>query len=492
MAECGRLVYKIYSRLRLSLVVLLLMLLVVACGETSPAADKVGSGTTPISSAIPLATNTALVTTQVATVTSNTSTNKVGSDATPTPLPVPTVAAPPEAQQVFDTLAQQTSKTRSLDFKDKIDKNFMTREALAKYQVESFNQENPPEEIAKYQKINEVFGFIPKGFDLGKAFTDLQAEQVQGFYDPRSKKFYIILDQDPTKISPTTRLTSEHELTHVLQDQRFDIMKLRPVRQPGTTEGNDDTTLAITSLLEGDASLSQTLWLQAGNLNRQELTQLLTDLQKVNQDQLNNAPLILKETLTFPYSQGLIFVQAIYNKGGWDAVNKVFTDYNPRSTAQILHPEKYEKRVEPVTVELPSLVDTLGTGWKLVEVNTMGELQSCLWLNGVKLNSVVSNDDATKAVSSWAGDRYQVLSDAQGRYGYVWRSQWDNASDFAQAATTFLTKTYNLSGNGGNGLQHLWTTTDLEISLVQKDKQVLIVLLPKGSGVDKVTAKLGF
>jgi hypothetical protein len=192
----------------------------------------------------------------------------------------------------------------------------------------------------------------------------------------------------------------------------------------------------------------------------------------------------------FPYDQGLVFVQAIYNKGGWDAVNKAFTDYTPRSTAQILHPDKYNKRVEPIQVELPSLVDTLGQGWKSVEINTMGELQARIWLNGV-----LSKDDATKAVNGWAGDRYQVLSDAQGRYGYVWRSQWDSetiASGFADATTTFLSKTYNMAGKSVTKQQHTWNTPDVDITLVQKGNQVLVVLLPKGSGVDKVTAKLGF
>ena len=37
-------------------------------------------------------------------------------------------------------------------------------------------------------------------------------------------------------------------------------------------------------------------------------------------DQLAKAPPILRETLLFPYEDGLSFVQGIYDKGGWAAV----------------------------------------------------------------------------------------------------------------------------------------------------------------------------
>ena len=52
-----------------------------------------------------------------------------------------------------------------------------------------------------------------------------------------------------------------------------------------------------------------------------------------------NAPPILRDTLTFPYTTGLGYVSTIQSKGGWDAVNALFTKM-PTSTEQILHPEK--------------------------------------------------------------------------------------------------------------------------------------------------------
>jgi len=509
--------------------IIILSLVLVACGDASPAPGvatttianpTVVATTAPVATSSPVSVNTtasAASTTIPAVVTSLSTTapaltattaaatrvptspttaaitTAVSATVSPrpslSPIPVPTVVASAQVQQTLDVIGQQAVKTRRLEFKSKVEKNFMTREALGKYQLESFNRDNPPEEVAKYQKINEVFGFLPKGFDLAKAYTDLQTEQVLGFYDPRTKKLYLIIDQDPNKVSPLVKYTAEHELTHALQDQNYDIQKLRPIREPNATEGNDDQDYALTALLEGDAVNSQTVWIQAGNLSRQELSQMITEVQSFNQDKLNNAPLILKDTLSFPYAEGSSFVQNIYKKGGWDAVNKMFSDYTPRSTAQILHPEKYEKRIDPVKVELPSLVDTLGQGWKSLDINTMGELQSRIWLNGV-----LSTEEAKKAVSGWSGDRYQVLSDAQDNYGYAWRSQWDSegdASNFFKASLSSVTRLYGLSGDGGTGLKRNWTSTDKDVSLVQKGNQVLVVVLPKGNA-SKVTARLGF
>ena len=95
---------------------------------------------------------------------------------------------------------------------------------------------------------------------------------------------------------------------------------------------------------------------------------------------LDNAPLILSESLLFPYQEGQTFVKALYDKGGWDMVNKAFTDYQPKSTSQILHSTKYFNKVEPVKIDLPSMVDVLGSGWKSLNINSNGELATRIWL----------------------------------------------------------------------------------------------------------------
>ncbi len=406
------------------------------------------------------------------------------------PIPAPTVEVPAPVQKSLDIVAQQACRSRNLSYKGNVGKNFMKREDLVKFQQEEFNRSNPPEEIAKYTKTLEVFGFVPQGFDFAATYNSLQSEQVLGFYDPATKKLYIIVEQDPNKVDPLVKFTAEHELTHALQDQNFDLQKVHPQRPPGSPEGNDDADFATLALLEGDAVNSQTLWLQEGNLSKADLDNLLEEIKKQSSTALDKAPLILKDTLSFPYDQGYTFVRGVYKKGGWNGVNKMFTEYTPKSTSQILHLEKYEKRVEPVKIEFTSQVDALGSGWKSIDINTMGELQA-----GILLKGVLSPDTATSAVSGWAGDRYQVLSNPQGKYGYLWRSQWDtisNAGDFFQAIKNYAKKTYNLQGEGGTTSKKTWETADLEVSMELKGNQVLVVVLPRGSGTDKVFQSLNY
>jgi hypothetical protein len=191
-------------------------------------------------------------------------------------------------------------------------------------------------------------------------------------------------------------------------------------------------------------------------------------------------------------------VKSLYDKGGWAAVNKAWTDYPPKSTSQILHLTKYQNKVEPVKVDLPSMVAVLGSGWKSLDVNTNGELASRIWLQTGMSNpkDQAAKDKAANAVKGWAGDRYEALENAQGQVGFVWRTQWDsecNATDFYTTASASLKNLYSLSGDGsGADPKKSWSNADQDISLIRKGNEVLVTVLPKGSGIEKVAAKLGF
>ena len=86
-------------------------------------------------------------------------------------------------------------------------------------------------------------------------------------------------------------------------------------------------------------------------------------------------PAILEETLLFPYTTGLTYVQGVQIQGGWEAVD-AFYERMPVSTEQILHPEAYAANEEPIDVDLPDdLGDQLGDGWSVSIEDTFGELQ---------------------------------------------------------------------------------------------------------------------
>jgi hypothetical protein len=128
----------------------------------------------------------------------------------------------------------------------------------------------------------------------------------------------------------------------------------------------------------------------------------------------------------FPYDAGLSFVEGVYEKGGWAAVDRLYAK-PPNSTSQILHPELYTAGIGPVAVTLGAVPATLGTGWKLTYQDTMGELQLRVWLGGEHPTDAQAKA-ADSAASSWAGDRIGLYEGPSGAWAVVLRTQWRSTS----------------------------------------------------------------
>jgi hypothetical protein len=114
-----------------------------------------------------------------------------------------------------------------------------------------------------------------------------------------------------------------------------------------------------------------------------------------------------------PYLAGRDFIRALHGQGGWPAVRKAWDD-PPRSTEQVLHPEKYMAREEPRRVSGRSAP----AGGRLIQEGVLGEA----------LTRTLLGEGSDAAAAGWGGDLYQVW-DVGGRTLVVWRTEWDNAAD---------------------------------------------------------------
>jgi len=266
---------------------------------------------------------------------------------------------------------------------------------------------------------------LPAGSDLEQMELDLQAGQVVGFYDPESKGLYVLSDSGG--VGPVEKMTFSHEYTHALQDQVFGLDKLA-IDAPD----QGDRDLARTALVEGDATKAMTLWATA-NMSITDLLAVAVDSSSAAQtDQLAKAPTILRESLMFPYLDGLAFVQSIYDKGGWAAVDQLYAN-PPDSTSQILHPNLYTEKVKPVAVTVPAPPATM-PGWELTMQDTLGELQLRIWLEGENPSSTATTT-AASATSAWAGDRVALYEGPNGAWAVVLKTTWRSAAG-AQAFGT--------------------------------------------------------
>jgi hypothetical protein len=379
----------------------------------------------------------------------------------------------------MDSIEAEVEQLRGLDETAPITRTVMTRQQLEAYTERQFEEDYAPDEVESDVRVLAAFDFVPEDFDLRGTLVDLYSSQVIGLYDDETKTLYVVTDAVET-FDIMTRVTFAHEFTHGLQDEHLGL-------QAFTDEDrmNDDAVLAHLALVEGDATLSmgQYLYAHLSDLTPDDIRELQSGGDAASQQALDAAPAIIRETFTFPYLYGLEFASTLQEQG-WDAVDAAYAD-PPQSTEQILHPEKYLARDEPTIVRLPPLTDTLGTGWHLVEAETLGEFQT-----GLYLAQQVDKETADQASAGWDGDQYAVYVDGSDTV-LVFATTWDSAQDrqeFVDAYIEYAVDKYGEPPTEKGFADILWEAADQVAHLSWKDTTALLILGPDLPTVEKLRA----
>ncbi len=335
-------------------------------------------------------------------------------------------------------IEKKVEQIRGLKAKELVDFDVITKKELRSILDQKFEETYPDVNFDSMETAFKILGLIEPDLDLKGTIMRVYDEQVAAFYDYENKKMYMV---DSNMFTSTIRdMFLAHELTHMLEDQHYDLIKM------GIDDmSNDDRSLALSSLLEGDATrLMNTYYLKNAGLH------IFVDVvagvyMELKQSEIDKAPAFIKDTLIFPYMKGLIFVMALYEMNDNNAVHKAFLD-PPVSTEQILHPEKYfGQRDDPVTPDLPDL-DALYETNGLTELyrNTLGEFAMGIWLK-----NYIPADKARNASEGWDGDRYVVFQnrDKPDCCGYIFKSNWDTKQDtvsFVNAYQLLLERKYSV------------------------------------------------
>jgi hypothetical protein len=334
--------------------------------------------------------------------------------------PVPTLVPNANDRSLLQQIADQVSLLRGLQARSEVPIRFIDQAALQQYFADKFNREYLPSERESDQKLMAILGLVKPNESVVQILLDVLQEQVTGAYSQDDKVMYLVTDGG--QLGPDEKATFAHEFTHALQDQYFDLTTLAP-KHPT----NDDRSLAIQALTEGDALLLQRLWAQA-KMSQDEINRLG---QGAPDSKLFSAPLFLREQLLFPYSDGFNFIRKIYQTSGYAGVDEVFRN-PPESTQQILHPEKYRSRQKPIEVRLPDLAQgTLGPGWRTINSNVFGELDLRL-----TLTQLTNPTRGVRGATGWAGDRWMLL-EKDGRQALIIKSVWDTDNDARSFFDTF-------------------------------------------------------
>jgi hypothetical protein len=312
-------------------------------------------------------------------------------------------------------LQKEVGKVGGIEFRSDVPLQYMSRAALSAYLKQLLDEEYPPERAREDQRTLVAFDLLPPETDLRSLRARVLEENIAGFYDerPGRKRLYVVSEEQ--RLTPSNQLILAHELRHALQDQYVDVGGV----VPQAIGDFDDRRMAWMSLLEGDATLVMERFL-VGRLP----TELagLEGLAGGSGGELfgslpvppvPGAPPVVRDHLVLPYLIGRDFAHTLWQKGGWDAV-KAAWQKPPRSTEQILHPDKYLADEAPRKIDLGSAAQ----GSRLIAEGVLGEM----------LTRTLLGEGAEAAAAGWGGDAYRTF-DVQGHTLLIWRSVWDTPAD---------------------------------------------------------------
>lgn len=357
----------------------------------------------------------------------------------------------------YDRVSKALEDLRKLKFRKPVPYNIKSRDYLKKLITDLLNQEMPPEKFKIYDRTLKIFGFVPESFKTRDFVINLYTSEVAGLYDYRTQSLMIMKEQTANPQAAlmqaygmsTGDILLIHEMQHALQDQYFNLKKLL---EDVKKNNNDDYEFAVQALIEGDATSVMMLYAMSsmGSGLGVDMSQFI-DLSTVGEMIADNAafsagsspifqtaPLYYRSTMLFPYINGMAFVESLRQRGGWAMVNAAFKN-PPRSTEQVLHPEKYFQKDEPAAVQWTELPHSIG-GWRMIEQNTCGELIISVMFE----NMLPDGMDYKIPSAGWGGDRYRIYEKG-GKHFLVWYTVWDrnqDANEFLQYYINLLKRKY--------------------------------------------------
>ncbi len=326
-------------------------------------------------------------------------------------------------------VAKEVAKIRGLPLKREIPNEVIDHAALrASLDKLAADPETATATAAEGLALRR-WGMIPLDDDYAKQAIDLLTDQIAGFYDAETKKLTIL--DSAGDDAQWAELVLAHELDHGLQDQTFDLKAFEKLPD---TEG--DASAARAALVEGDgvALMIEVMLARAGHPapwgNPEIAAEMVNAMTVPRGDTLGAAPLAVREAMIFPYREGFAFVAALRRRKPWSAIDAAFRR-PPKSTEQIIHPDKYladELPIEIAAVAPPSL-----TGFSIAQSTVWGELGFQLFLR----SHGVAERVAVEAAAGWGGDRAIVLTRGGDRrpehaVGLV-HSEWDTEADAREA-----------------------------------------------------------
>jgi hypothetical protein len=413
---------------------------------------------------------------------------------------------PHEAEELFhsvDEILAFDSKQTGLPIKKQVKRRLTSRDEVVAYLTKHMKDEDV-KRLQRSELVLKKFGLLPHEFDMEKLLVDLLREEVAGYYDPKTKTVNL-LDWVPLEEQEPVLA---HELTHALQDQTIGLDKwmkkgekdLGETKKDPTPEDieNDEIDDAREAVIEGQAQamMFQYALAPAGRsiadspdlvegMEAETLTG--TSSTKV----FNEAPIFMKESLTFPYSYGMDFVVKLMAKGGKEKAFAGVLANPPHTTRQIMQPETYlsGERIEPM--RLPEFKRDFKDYVKF-DIGAMGEFDVA-----ILIEQYAGKELSKRLYPDWRGGYYYAArpkNDMAAPLGLLYVSRWSSAERAAEFAGIYARslgqrykKTEEVRDSSGASAdpsqerkvellqgRHQWTTNEGVVVIEEQGDTVLV------------------
>ncbi len=379
----------------------------------------------------------------------------------PSSAQAPVASARPADDSLYkaaDEVAADVEKLRGWAFKRPVRKERTTLAEAKRYFESRIDSLLPAPKRAVMEAFLQTVGLIPKGADLRTSLATVLEQQVAGYYDPSSGTLHLV-DRANDMPPFMQRTVLAHELTHALDDQ---YVGLEDQAKPGAQQ-TEDADIVKGSLAEGSATALMFQYLvretMAGKVNAVEAAEYFKN-ELARAESLSQMPRYFN-ALFGSYLVGSAFLargnlQAVLTQADNSAVGQNFlTAWKtpPRSSEQVLHPEKYwdaARQDEPVLTDDASVERWLTMpGRQVVHRDTLGELLTALLTeppgNRSPADKLTAAEGWTNVgASGWGGDRFFLLAAGADKSAAaaalrdlrgVWVTAWDSEKDREEFVT---------------------------------------------------------
>jgi hypothetical protein len=220
-------------------------------------------------------------------------------------------------------IATQVASLRGLDFEHPVDVHFLSvADFEARVGRDGDVDAADRDQIEQATAELRAAGLLGAGVDLFDAVNTAQTSGTLAYYDPHSEQIYVRGES----LDVAHRVTLAHELTHVLQDQHFDLERL----QDAADDSDTGDTGAFTALVEGDAVRIEEAYLARLSAADRAAYEAQTQAEGDRFDkEAGDVPEIVKLEFGAPYAYGPYTIRTLLAAGGNHAVDDAISGPAP-------------------------------------------------------------------------------------------------------------------------------------------------------------------